>query len=146
MSLPFFISGNSISFAKIFSMQKFISIGAAMAFISIVLGAFGAHALKTVISADNLISYETGVKYLMYHALGVILVCVLNQKDSAKNLTSVIYLFIIGSVLFSGSIFLLSTREITGLEFLKFLGPVTPIGGLCLILGWGLLFYKFIKK
>jgi uncharacterized membrane protein YgdD (TMEM256/DUF423 family) len=127
-------------------MNRFIQVGAVMAFVSIVLGAFGAHALKSRLSPESLISFETGVKYLMYHALGIILVCVLNQNNTKRNLTPVIYLFMLGAILFSGSIFLLSTREISGVEAFKFLGPVTPLGGLCMIIGWGLLFFKYLKN
>ncbi|MGV9003303.1 DUF423 domain-containing protein [Flavobacterium sp.] len=111
---------------------------------AIILGAFGAHALKASLSLEQLSSFETGVKYQMYHALLLLLL------SSYSNITekvkkTVFYLVVFGVIVFSGSIYMLSTRPISGLE-LKFLGPITPIGGLLLILAWILLMLQFINK
>lgn len=113
-------------------------------FISIVLGAFGAHALKKVLGPDQLTSFEVGVRYMMYHALFLLFVSSTSfllpeQKNVVYNLA------LLGIIFFSVSIFLLSTSGITGMNF-KFLGPITPIGGLLLIASWGMTFFYIITK
>jgi len=113
-------------------------------FISIVLGAFGAHALKKVLGPDQLTSFEVGVRYMMYHALFLLFVSSTSfllpeQKNVVYNLA------LLGIIFFSVSIFLLSTSGITGMKF-KFLGPITPIGGLLLIASWGMTFFYIITK
>ena len=111
---------------------------------AIILGAFGAHALKATLSIEQLSSFETGVKYQMYHALFLLIVS-FNTQVSEKNKRPIFYFVVSGVILFSGSIYLLSTRVISGLE-LKFLGPITPIGGLLLIVSWLLLLLHFSNK
>ncbi|RXR21010.1 DUF423 domain-containing protein [Flavobacterium amnicola] len=111
---------------------------------SIVLGAFGAHALKKVMSPDQLGSFEVGVRYMMYHALFLLFVSSTSfllpeQKNVVYNLA------LLGTLFFSVSIFLLSTSGISGVNF-KFLGPITPIGGLLLIAAWGMTFFYIITK
>lgn len=102
--------------------------------LGIVLGAFGAHALKKSLSPEMLESFETGVKYLIYQGMGLLLLGLL-QKNSPIPQAS-IWLLIIGTVLFSGSIFLLSTKSLIGLENYKWLGPITPIGGTLMLISW----------
>ena len=127
-------------------MQKtFLTIGASAAGISVILGAFGAHALKERLSADQLPVFETAVRYQVYHAFALIVVGLLSDKFNASLLNYAGYLFIIGITLFSGSLYLLSTRSLTGIEW-KFLGPVTPLGGLCLIAGWLFVVLSVLKK
>lgn len=111
---------------------------------AIILGAFGAHALKVKLSIDQLSSFETGVKYQMYHALFLLLLS-FQSNISEKVKKTVFYLVLLGVLIFSGSIYMLSTRPISGLD-LKFLGPVTPIGGILLISAWILLLTHFVKK
>ncbi|MBP9793454.1 MAG: DUF423 domain-containing protein [Flavobacterium sp.] len=113
-------------------------------FVSIVLGAFGAHALKKVLSPDQLTSFEVGVRYMMYHALFLLFVSSTSfLLPEQKNV--VYHLALFGTLFFSVSIFLLSTSVITGMNF-KFLGPVTPLGGLLLIASWGMAFFYIITK
>lgn len=124
--------------------KKIVLTALVFGFVSIVLGAFGAHALKKVLNADQLNSFEVGVRYMMYHALfllflGATQLVFPEQKNILYNLT------VSGVLLFSVSIFLLSTASVTGMNF-KFLGPVTPIGGLLLIVSWSMLFYYIITK
>lgn len=111
---------------------------------AIILGAFGAHALKSKLTIEQLTSFETGIKYQMYHAL-FLLILSFNSHLSEKIKKSMFCLVFSGVLLFSGSIYLLSTSEILGIN-LKFLGPITPIGGALLIVSWMLLFVHFIKK
>jgi uncharacterized membrane protein YgdD (TMEM256/DUF423 family) len=111
---------------------------------AIIFGAFGAHALKVRLSVEQLTSFETGVKYQMYHALFLLFISY-NSHITEKFKKTLFYFIFLGVMLFSGSIYLLSTRAISGLE-LNFLGPITPIGGLLLIIGWSLLFIHFINK
>ena len=124
--------------------KKLISTGAIFGMIAIILGAFGAHALKKVLSIESLSTFETGVKYQMYHALFLILIGTL--KDLSEKAKKTIYnLVVLGILFFSGSIYLLATRNLTSIDF-KPLGIITPIGGLLLIGAWGVLFYAIAKK
>lgn len=126
-------------------MDNKINLTAAiMGFTAIVLGAFGAHALKNVLTIAQLNSFETGVKYQIYHAFFLFIVS-LNTKLSEKSKKTVFYLISFGVLLFSGSIYLLSTADLTGIHFKSF-GIVTPIGGALLLLGWGVFAKFFIKK
>ena len=126
-------------------MNKNILITASvLGIIAIVLGAFGAHALKELISADMQQTFETGVRYQMYHALFLLFVgTTALLPDKTKKI--ICYLVIIGIVFFSGSIYGLATNNLTGFDF-KSIGFITPIGGLCFILSWGLLFVNLTKN
>ena len=102
---------------------------------AVVLGAFGAHLLSDMLSADALQSFEVGVRYQFYHGLALFFLSL--SPDSKEFISRTALLFVIGTLLFSSSIYLLSLSTMygdTGLQAL--LGPVTPIGGLLLILGW----------
>ena len=124
--------------------RKIISTGAVLGMIAIILGAFGAHALKKVLSMEELSTFETGVRYQMYHALFLIFIGMINElSQKAKK---IIYnLVVFGVLLFSGSIYVLATNSLTSFDF-KTIGFITPIGGLLLILAWGVLLFHFIKK
>ena len=114
--------------------------------IAVILGALGAHALKGKLTPELLSSFETGVKYQMYHSILLALLFILLEKHHLPFLKKAGYCFIAGICMFSGSIYLLSTRSLSGLENISFLGPVTPLGGLTLIAGWLLMFVAFTKK
>lgn len=124
--------------------SRYIITGASLALIAVVLGAFGAHILKEKISLTDLQSFETGLRYQMYHALAIILLGLINDRFKHLFLTIGFWLFLSGTVMFSGSIYLLSTRELTGF-FWTWLGPITPIGGLMLIGGWVMLILTGVK-
>lgn len=117
--------------------------GAFFGFLAIILGAFGAHALKKRFTADQLTSWETGVKYQMYHAI-VLLVISFNLGFNTGLESAIAWLFVIGTVLFSFSIYGLCISGATGKKW-KFLGPITPLGGLCLAAGWICLLVYFVK-
>ncbi len=105
-----------------------------LAAVTIAIGAFGAHGLKNLVDASSLISFETGVRYQMYHCLAIfVLGCA--PVISTKTKKTVFALFLLGILLFSGSIYLLSLNEILPFNSLK-IGFVTPIGGLLFIIGW----------
>jgi len=124
--------------------KKIISTGAIFGMIAIILGAFGAHALKKVLSIEELSTFETGVKYQMYHALFLVLIGTLNELS--LNAKKIIYnLVVFGVIFFSGSIYLLATNSLTSFDF-KVIGFITPVGGLLLILAWSALLINFIKK
>jgi len=112
--------------------------------ITIALGAFGAHGLKQLVSEDMITIFETGVRYQMYHVI-VLLVIGLSTMISEKTKRWVFRLFLFGILLFSGSLYLLSLGEIMSINT-KFIGPITPFGGLLYILGWLRLGYGMLKS
>ena len=126
-------------------MNKTILItGLLFGMLAVVLGAFGAHSLKKVLTIEALDTFETGVKYQMYHALFLLVLGgITTLPDTTKKV--VFYLILIGTVLFSFSIYLLATNKLTGFDFRK-IGFVTPIGGTLLILGWGYLLFAILSK
>ena len=124
--------------------KKIISTGAIFGMVAIILGGFGAHALKKVLSLDQLSTFETGVRYQMYQALFLLFVGLMTDL-SQKTKKTIYYLVLFGVILFSGSIYLLATNTLTSFDF-KVIGFVTPIGGLLLILAWGVLLFHILKK
>lgn len=111
----------------------FFAIGSASAALAVALGAFAAHALKARLDASLLATFEVGVRYQIYHALALLAVAWASARWPGPMVTASGWLFVAGSVLFSGSLYLLS---LTGA---RWLGPVTPLGGAALIAGWLLL-------
>lgn len=111
--------------------------------LAILLGAFGAHGLEEKLSADAIQTFETGVKYQMYHALFLLVLGSLKQLPET-NKKWIFYLVIVGVILFSFSIYFLATNVLTGFDF-KTIGFVTPIGGLLLIMAWALLGLACLK-
>lgn len=126
-------------------MDKKIIIAAAILGASgIVLGAFGAHALKKVLSPDALAVFETGVKYQMYHALFLLFVAT-TALVSQKAKKAIVILVVFGTVLFSGSLYLLAANALVEFDFKK-IGFITPIGGLLLIAAWITLLLHIMNK
>lgn len=118
--------------------------GAVYGMLSVILGAFGAHALKKILSVERLESFETGVRYQMYAAFFLLIIgYILKFETSSEKWTSI--LMIAGTFLFSVSIYFLSLQDYLGVN-LKFLGPITPLGGLLMILSWGMLILYFAKN
>jgi uncharacterized membrane protein YgdD (TMEM256/DUF423 family) len=110
---------------------------------AVILGAFGAHALKEVLSESQLSSFQTGVRYQFFHGL-TILILSLNMNYFTKRLSRIIKIMSVGIILFSFSIYLLNIQYLIGFS-MSYLGPITPIGGLLLITSWIALFFS-IKK
>lgn len=126
-------------------MNKTICLsGILFGMLSVVIGAFGAHGLEKVLDAEALQTFETGVKYQMYHALLLILVAVI-PKVSAMAKKTIFWLLLIGIIFFSFSIYFLATNDLTAFDF-RAIGFVTPIGGSLLIGAWGVLGYHVYKS
>lgn len=122
-------------------MFKNITIAAALGIVAIILGAFGAHALKNSLSASVLQSFETAVRYQMYHVIVLLFINGLNLlSERQKNKIS--YLFFLGILFFSGSIYVIQLSNISATS----IWFITPLGGLFFILGWILIFADFLKK
>jgi uncharacterized membrane protein YgdD (TMEM256/DUF423 family) len=104
----------------------------------VILGAFGAHALKEVMTPEQLTSFETGVRYQMFHAVALLMIAFKGHHFKLTYEKWIVNLFGIGIMLFSWSIYLLNLQTVLGFEA-RWLGPITPIGGSLLIIGWFLL-------
>lgn len=118
--------------------------GAAYGMLSVILGAFGAHALKKILSVERLESFETGVRYQMYAAFFLLIAGYILKFDTSSQ-KWISLLMIVGTILFSFSIYGLSLQDYLGVN-LKFLGPITPLGGLFMILSWLMLIFYFLKN
>jgi uncharacterized membrane protein YgdD (TMEM256/DUF423 family) len=120
--------------------------GCVFAGTSVILGAFGAHALKDVLDPSELATFETGVRYQFMHAIGILTVSLSLRKLKEKTARNVWYMFIFGILVFSLSLYLLATRNLLGFsEQFKFIGAFTPLGGLSFIGGWAYLAYDGFK-
>ena len=108
--------------------------GAIFGIISIILGAFGAHAFKKILNSERLESFEVGVRYQMYTALALLWIGSTFDFETQREHWAYYGLFWV-AILFSGSIYLLSFKDLLSLK-LRFLGPITPLGGLLMIIGW----------
>lgn len=124
--------------------KKFLLTGAIVGCLAVILGAFGAHGLRNVLSAAQIASFETGVRYQMYHAF--LLLFVGTSAFISPRMQKLIYVFILwGIILFSGSIYLLATNDMTTFFDFKMIGFITPIGGTLLIIGWIVLIVNFFR-
>lgn len=121
--------------------KKFITTAAFLAALAVISGAFGAHALKEKLSPESLQIFETGVRYQFYHAFALLAVGILYKDFPGKLLQWAGTLFICGIILFSGSLYVLC-----GVQSMKWIGAITPFGGLCFIAGWILLGSGVSKK
>jgi uncharacterized membrane protein YgdD (TMEM256/DUF423 family) len=125
-------------------MNKYLFIaGTLFGGLAVVLGAFAAHGLEKLITPDQIETFQTGVRYQMYHAFLLIVVgCVDVINTKVKKV--VLWMTVFGIVLFSGSIFGLAINDLTSFNF-KTIGFITPIGGFLFILSWGILLFNFLK-
>lgn len=123
--------------------KTILTTAAILGITSIILGAFGAHLLKELISVEAQQTFETGVRYQMYHAILLLFVgnSVLIRQRTKKQ---IYYITLLGVILFSGSIYGLATNALTTFDF-KMIGFITPIGGLFLIVSWIIIFINFLK-
>lgn len=123
--------------------KNIVIIASLLAMLTIVMGAFGAHGLKSLISKDSLAVFQTGVTYQMYHALALLALALIPGLE-IKKVKGVFRFFVFGTFFFSGSLYFLALKSVLPFS-VSFLAPVTPVGGLLLILGWALLAYSVAK-
>ena len=115
--------------------------GAVYGLLTVAIGAFGAHGLHDILEANGRKeTFEIGVRYMAYHSLALLVIGMLQQLFTGVSLNWAVYSMILGVLIFSGSLFTLSLTN------LRFLGAITPIGGLLLILGWAKLIYGIIRN
>ena len=124
--------------------KKIFLLASILGLIAVVLGAFAAHGLRDALNTTSLESFQTGVRYQMYHAFFLFVVGLMPQLQPQQK-KRLFWLVLLGVLLFSGSIYLLATNALTPIDF-AFLGPVTPLGGLLLICAWGVLVFYLIKR
>jgi uncharacterized membrane protein YgdD (TMEM256/DUF423 family) len=136
--MPYFMSPSS---------RFHLLFGLTFACLGVIIGAFAAHGLKPLLSLKEFNNFETAVKYQFYHAFALLVLGLLGahfpKGDKSFKLAG--FLFFIGIILFSGSLYLLSTQSILKIS-IPFLGPITPIGGVLLILGWALSIFGVLKS
>lgn len=122
--------------------KSFLKTAFLFAATAVILGAFGAHGLKKIITESSLQIFETGVRYQMYHAIGLMIVGMISNSLIQKRVLLAGKLFIIGIVVFSGSLYFLALTK----DQFRFVGAITPVGGACFIVGWILLFLAVSDK
>lgn len=125
--------------------KSFLITAALLAALSVVLGAFGAHALKNKISIEALEIFETSVRYQFYHVFALLTAGILMQYFPGNLMLWSGRMFITGIILFSGSLYLLTYFKASGNQQMNWIGAITPLGGLCFIAGWVLLALAVFK-
>jgi uncharacterized membrane protein YgdD (TMEM256/DUF423 family) len=134
------------NFEKFFMEKTFGIIASIYGMLAVMLGAFGAHALKSKLDDYQHAIFEKAVSYQFYHVAALLAVAFLSSKIESKTLLYSGWFFAAGILFFSGSLYLLATRSLLGMDALTpILGPITPLGGLCFIVGWVLLILSFTK-
>jgi len=123
--------------------KKVLILGSFLGLLSVILGAFAAHGLEKLIDPESISSFQTGVRYQMYHAI-LLLYVDSSKLISQKKKMVLFYLLGLGVLFFSGSIYGLSTNSLSGFDF-KSVAFITPVGGLLLVLSWLVLLLNFIK-
>jgi|KBSSwiS6_1023812.scaffolds.fasta_scaffold01506_4 uncharacterized membrane protein YgdD (TMEM256/DUF423 family) len=125
--------------------KSFLLAGIFFAGLAVALGAFGAHGLKKIVEEQTVDVFKTGVQYQFYHALALIVTSILSQRITLKEINWAGNLFIAGIILFSGSLYAITVFKAMSSEVPKFIGPVTPLGGLLFIAGWLVLLMAVVK-
>lgn len=121
--------------------RKIILWGLLLALLSVLFGAFGAHALKNMVESDKVAIFETGVRYQFMHGLALILLALYSQQNSSfpqiqKSINRVAQFFLLGCLFFCGSLYLLTIQPLVSFNYSRIAGPITPLGGLLFMLGW----------
>lgn len=120
--------------------NRWLSIAAVFGFLGVAMGAFGTHGLKSILTPDLLTIFETGSRYCLIHAVVLLAVSILHQIQPSSLINRAGWLFSFGILIFSGTLWTLAITNT------RWLGAITPVGGLCLLLGWGLLLWAGIKR
>lgn len=126
--------------------KLFLVAGAALAGLGVILGAFGAHGLKQMVGPETVGTFQTGVQYQMYHAFALILVAILFERMPSAALQWAGIAFLVGVLLFSGSLYLLASLKAMNKVGISGIGIITPFGGLFFIAGWLLLLLAILRK
>lgn len=127
--------------------KKYLVFAAVFAGLAVALGAFGAHGLEKLTTDEKILhGFRTGVQYQMYHAFGLFVIGILFNKFTLKWMKWAASSFIVGIFLFSGSLYLLTFLKIQESSIVRFVGPITPLGGLLFIAGWLFLVLAFLQK
>ena len=128
-------------------MNRALFTASSILLFAVVLGAFGAHGLRDKVDAQALANWKTGVEYQFYHGLALLFLAVAGERMREASLAWVRRAFLLGILGFSGSLYLLATRQVLGTEALTpLLGPITPLGGLLFIVGWAVLAFAALRK
>ncbi|GLB51411.1 membrane protein [Neptunitalea chrysea] len=120
--------------------KNILTLTAVLGMLTVLFGAFGAHGLKKIVSPEQVETFKTGVTYQMYHVFALLALGL--SKIADKHKKQIAIFMAIGILLFSGSIYLLTFKDVLSLD-ISFIGPATPIGGVCFIVGWGLMAWRF---
>lgn len=126
--------------------RNFLSVAALLGALSVGLGAFAAHKLRTMTSQDVVSIFETGVRYQFYHVFALLFVAFLSEKVNNKWMIWAGNCFIMGIILFCGSLYALTALAIAVNDHYKIVGAITPIGGVFFILGWVFMYVGVVKK
>lgn len=126
--------------------KLFLGLGTFLAGLGVILGAFGAHGLKKLVGPETVNTFQTGVQYQMYHAFALLIVGILYERFQSNLLNYAGAFFLVGIVLFSGSLYLLSSLKAMNRVGLSGIGLITPIGGVLFIVAWILLLIAVIRK
>lgn len=127
---------NLLNLSNFFMHKGYLRTATFLGALSVALGAFGAHGLKQLVDDNSLKIFETAVRYQFYHVFALALVGILYKDFSAELLNYAGIFFVIGILLFSGSLYVLTYITATNVSGLNWVGPITPIGGLFFIAGW----------
>lgn len=122
--------------------RKYVKTGFLLTGFAVALGAFGSHWLKKLLDEQSLNTFEIGIRYQMIHALALIILGLNHRKFNETKLNIALWMMVLGTILFSGSLYLLATRNLWGNESFSFVGAITPLGGLLFILSWLILFFS----
>lgn len=136
---------NPFTYKPVSVQKAFLIAVAASGLVAVALGAFGAHGLRPLLTPDQLNMWEKAVQYQLYHTLATFMCFLYLRKEYSANIRNAGICFLAGVVCFSGSLYLLATRGLTGLPAVA-LGPITPIGGFFFIAGWGLVLVQALKS
>jgi uncharacterized membrane protein YgdD (TMEM256/DUF423 family) len=126
--------------------KRFVATGAILGAIAVALGAFGAHGLKKIVDAETVQTFQTGVQYQMYHSLALLLTGLLYEKCSPGMAKIAGVLFIVGIILFSGSLYMLTAGRAAETASFDKAGIITPLGGVSFIAGWLFLFLATVRN
>lgn len=126
--------------------KTYLLLGIVFAGIAVALGAFGAHGLKKIVTPEQVATFQTGVQYQMYHALALMLLAIIAGKMSGGMISTAGIFFVLGVLMFSGSLYLITALHAASKPIPTPVVIITPLGGLCFIVGWILFLLSVVKN